>query len=108
MGKKGKRGERDFDTNRYGKLIASRELATRLLKYLDDRLAKRLLGFDTQGKFGASSRNHSVLIHGFEAKALGDRELRTVLASLEDLLREDEEKAGDRLSVARSLAFPMQ
>ncbi len=103
--KKKKKRERGFDTNSDGTLTASRELAARLLKHLHDPLAKRLLDFDTQGKFGASSRNHSVLIHGFEAKALGDRELRTVLAGLEELLSEDDGKAGDRLKVARSLSF---
>ena len=101
-----RKGERDFDRNRDGTLKASRELAARLLKRLGDPLAKGLLDPDMQGKIGTSSRNHSVLIHGFEAKALSASELQRNLASLEALLSEDDGKAGERLHVARSLAFP--
>ena len=103
-----RRGEHDFDEDkRTGKLIAPRRLAARLLKRLEDPLAERLLKFDSQhDKLRTSSRNHSVLIHGFEAKAPPDKgPLQEVLGDLAELLNEDDARAGERLKVARSLSF---
>lgn len=103
-----KKGEHGFDRSRDGTLKAPCQLAARLLKHLGDPLAGGLLAFGRQGNFGTSSRNYSVLIHGFEAKALSDSELQRDLADLEELLSRDDEKAGDRLKVARSLAFSVK
>ena len=107
-----KLSERDhgFGLNQSGKnkgtLTAPRELAARLLKHLGDPLAKRLLDFDRQREFPTTERNTSVLIHGFEAKALDEDSLREVLADLEELLNEDDKETGKRLKVGRSLLFP--
>ena len=106
------RGEHGFGENKSGQnkgtLTAPRELTARLLKHLGDPLAERLLKFGLQGKFRTSSRNRSVLIHGFKATALDEDALRKVLADLEELLNEDDEKAGERLKVGRSLLFSVE
>lgn len=96
-----KNGGQGFGVNKGGTLTAPRELAARLLKHLGDPFAQRLLRFGDQTK----SRNHSVLIHGFDAKAPDEGALRNILADLEKLLKEDDGQAGDRLKVARSLSF---
>ncbi len=103
------KGRHGFGENQRGKnkitLTAPREPAARLLEQLGDPLAERLLNFDTQGQFGATSRNHSVLIHGFDAKASDRDALQKVLYDLEKLLNEDDWKAAEHLKVARSLCF---
>ena len=107
-----KGGEHGFGENKRGSnkgtLTAPRELTARLLKHLGDPLAERLLKFDRQSKFQTSSRNRSVLIHGFKATALDEDALRKVLADLEELLNKDDEKAGERLKVGRSLLFSVE
>lgn len=100
-----KTGSQDFGVDRKnGTLTASRELVARLLKHLGDPFAQRLFRFDDQTK----SRNHSVLIHGFDAKASDEGVLRKILADLEKLLKEDDGEAGNRLKVARSLSFSQE
>ena len=96
-----KNGSQGFGVNKDKTLTAPRELAARLLKHLDDPFAQRLLRFSDRIK----SRNHSVLIHGFDAKAPDEGVLRKILADLEKLLKEDDEKAEERLKMARSLSF---
>ena len=101
-----KKKSHDFGRNR-GKLTAPRELAARFLKRLGDPIAPRLLRFDARhGESPTRSRNHSVLVHGFTAKAPPEETpLREVLDDLGRLLREDEPGAAARLDVARSLSF---
>ena len=106
-----KKGEHSFGVNRRGPhkgtLTAPRELAARLLKRLNDPLASRLLDFDNRhSESQTRRRNDSILIHGFTATAPAEEgRLREVLADLERLLKEDDPKAGERLTIARSLDF---
>ena len=88
-------------------LSAGREQVARLLKWLEDPFGKQLLTFDRNRKtFKASSRNHSILIHGFKAVTLESEDLlREDLGALEELLIRDEPEARHRLAVARSLSF---
>ena len=89
------KGSQDFGTGRNGRLTAPRHLAARLLKSLGDPLGAELLEFDRKhGGIDAQNRNHSILIHGFEAEAKSDSEssLDNLYDALEELLR----KAGAR------------
>ena len=99
-----KKRSQDFGTKNDGTLTAPRELTARLLGHLGDPFAQRLRKFDSRIK----SRNHSVLIHGFDAKAPDEGALWNILAGLEKLLREDDGKAEERLRVARSLSFSQE
>ena len=98
----------DFDKDpKTGKLKASRYLVARLLKELDDQLADLLLNFDNRHSEAQTRiRNQSILIHGFTATEQAEAiSLHKVIADLERLLKEDDPKAGERLTVARSLDF---
>lgn len=100
----------DFGVNRggpnKGTLTAPRELSARLLKRLGDTFSSQLLNFDNRHSQATSGRNHSILIHGFTATAPAEATpLRKVIADLERLLKEDDPKAGERLTIARSLDF---
>ncbi len=89
-------------------LKAPRIVVARLLKYLGDSLAKRLLDFDNEGAAKANSRNHSILIHGFTASAPSEKDLedlRKLLQRLECLLVDDDPEARQRLTAARWLNF---
>lgn len=89
-----------------GTLTAPRELSARLLKRLGDTFSSQLLDFDNRHSQATSGRNHSILIHGFTATAPAEATpLRKVIADLERLLKEDDPKASERLTVARSLDF---
>lgn len=107
-------GSHDFGQRRDGRLKAPRELAARLLKELGEPLGKRLLDFDTKhGGLDAATRNHSILIHGFEAAAPSDEssleEQRDSLAKLYDaleaLLREADPHAGEMIETLRGQRF---
>ena len=103
-----KGGRQDFGSDpRTGNLIASRELATQLLKHLGDPLAPELLRFDKRHTTTKPrSRNQSVLIHGFTAQAPAENEaLRAVLGDLGKLLVRDDAGANERLALARRLDF---
>ena len=104
--KKSKSNDFDKDT-KTGKLKASRYLVARLLKELNDELADQLLSFDNRhSETQTRSRNQSILTHGFTATAPAEEDpLREVLADLECLLQEDDPRAGEWLTVARSLDF---
>ena len=104
--RKSKSNDFDKDT-KTGKLKASRDQVSRLLKELDDKFAGHLLNFDdSHSEAQTRSRNQSILIHGFTATAPTEAtSLRKVIADLERLLKEDDPKAGERLTVARSLDF---
>ena len=101
-----KKGSQDFGTGRKGRLTASRHLAARLLKSLGDPLGDELLEFDRKhGGIDAKNRNHSILIHGFEAEAKSDSEssLDSLYDALEELLRKAE--AGDMIETARLCSY---
>lgn len=102
-----KKGSTDFDKDTTGKLKASRFLAARLLKELNDKLAGQLLDFDkSHSETQTRSRNQSILTHGFTSTAPAEATpLLKVIADLERLLKEDDPKAGERLTIARSLDF---
>lgn len=104
--KKNKSSDFSIDT-KTEKLQASRYLVARLLKELGDEFAGRLLNFDNRhSESPTRRRNDSILIHGFTATASAEEgPLRGVLADLERLLKEDDPKAGKRLTIARSLDF---
>ena len=95
------------EDRRTRKLQATRYQAIKLLERLDDPLADRLFQFDR--KHSASQtrrRNDSILTHGFTAMAPPEATpLREIIADLEHLLKEDDLKASERLTVARSLDF---
>jgi CRISPR-associated protein (TIGR02710 family) len=92
-----------------GKFQASREQVARILKRLQDPLARRLLqlGNREEGKIKLSKRNISIWIHGFEAIAGSDPEpLRALFAELETLVILDGgPDARKHLELARWLDF---
>ena len=103
-----KKKSKDFDPdNKTGKLTASRLQVARLLKELGDPFGQKLSNFDKEyQELQVRHRNDSVLVHGFTATAPPTKEsLCDVLCDLEKLLIEDDPKATERLSVARSLSF---
>ncbi len=87
-----------------GTASAGRMQVARLLKQLGDSFGSSLLSL---GERYAKGRNHGILIHGFEAHAApkGEAPLRKQIRKLEDLLIEDDDKAKERIQVARSLDF---
>jgi xanthine/CO dehydrogenase XdhC/CoxF family maturation factor len=102
-----KKGSAGFGTNNKDcTLTAGRELVARLLREIGDRLAERLLKAGEMER-KLTDRNHSVLIHGFEAVGLDDdAPLRVLYAALEQLLLCDAgDSARQHLDVARSLDF---
>ena len=88
-------------------LMFSRETSAMFLEYIGDALATRLLEFDDDASIlRAGSRNHSILIHGFEKSAPSDPEgLSTLLMRMETLLLDDDPEASARLKLARGLSF---
>ncbi|WP_022662641.1 TIGR02710 family CRISPR-associated CARF protein [Paucidesulfovibrio longus] len=101
-----KKHENGFGMNRRtGNYTAPRELAARLLKFMDDPMGAKLLEV---GKGGfTQARNNSLLIHGFTAtQQATDESLRSIYADLERLLREEFPcEAESTLEVARSADF---
>ena len=90
--KKLKKGSQDFGIGQDDRLTAPRELAARLLRCLEDPLGDELLKFDEKhGGIDAKERNHSILIHGFEAKAKSHSasSFHSLYEALEELLRKD-------------------
>lgn len=76
--------------NRDGTLSAGREQVARLLKRLGDPLAEELLSTASQGALRVTSRNHSILIHGYEPATGGrEQELRELYAQLGEILEKD-------------------
>ncbi|MBI2190412.1 MAG: TIGR02710 family CRISPR-associated protein [Planctomycetes bacterium] len=96
-----------FGRNPDGTLTAAREQVARLLKDMGDPLGQRLIEMAGSGTIMISARNHSVLIHGFEATGPKDKEsLKNLYGKLNDLLLDDGgEEARRRLAIARSLDF---
>lgn len=74
-----KKGSAGFGVNQDGTLNAGRELVARLLERLDDPLAPELLKVGASGALRITSRNHSVLIHGYEAVGPADQGLLDAL-----------------------------
>ena len=103
-----KKGSQDFGTGRDARLTASRELAARLLKCLGDPLGAELLKFDEKhGGIDAKKRNHSILIHGFEAEAKSHSKssLDNLYDALDKLLRKAEPRADDMIKTARLCSY---
>jgi CRISPR-associated protein (TIGR02710 family) len=101
---------------RHGRhLTAPRLQVSRLLDKLGDPLASHLLAYDKKGArtFDPSTRNKSVLVHGFSAKAPADpAKLKGILSELEGLARLDARESEEavclfehRLAIARSMPF---
>ena len=96
-----------LNTDKTGKLQASRYQAVKLLEHLRDPLADQLLQFDKSHSVSQTGRrNDSILIHGFTATAPAEEApLRQVITDLERLLKKDGPKVNERLTIARSLDF---
>lgn len=94
-----KKGSSAFGVRPDGWLTAAREQVARLLKQLADPLAADLLSIDNDPTIPRiSARNHSVLIHGFQAVGPGDdAPLRALYQQLQALLLRD---AGDAAQTA--------
>ncbi len=93
-----------FGCNTDGTLNASREQVARLLKRLGDPLAQKLLKGGASGAFGIASRNHSVLIHGYEAVGPSDQKLLDALYhELLEIAGRDRADLDEDLRIARSL-----
>lgn len=91
----------DLDENADGTFKASREQVARLLKFLGDHLAEQLISLGTR----LGVRNTSILIHGFEVKAVNREELERLYAELEKILIQDDDEAKSRLARARLIDF---
>ena len=99
-----KKGSAGFSTNPDGTLNAGREVVARLLKRLGDPLASELLKVGASGALRITSRNHSVLIHGYEAVGPGDQKfLDALYDELHRILRRDHADFDNRLKIAQSL-----
>ena len=96
-----KKGSHGFGKNSNGRYTAAREIATKLLKDKGDPLGKELFDFGiiTHGGINTKQRNHSILIHGFEAAAAKEDEstLNALYDDLRELLCRADEKAKSRL-----------
>ena len=90
-----------------GTLSAGRYQVARFLQFLKDPLGSDLLRFDNSAGPHIKSRNHGILIHGFEAKAseLRQDEWNNHMNELEALLLSDDPEASIRLASARLLDF---
>lgn len=103
-----KKGSAGFGRNRDGTLTAGREQVARLLKRLGDPLGRRLIDLaEGRSDLDVSIRNHSVLIHGFDAVGPADETpLRGLYRELAALLRETfGSDVEEWLAAARFLAF---
>lgn len=91
-----------------GQFRAGRLQTARLLRLCGDRLSDRLLRFEGQALLKPTLRNTSVLVHGFKARAPGDKsQLQKLFGSLEDLITHDGgSEVAKRLSLARSIWIP--
>jgi len=99
-----KRKGNRLEENRDGTLKVPRERGARLLTRLEDPLGKELFDLGKTGSdIGANLRNHSILAHGFEAKAPAKDGLEKQFNLLETLLQKDDASAGRRIAVARRL-----
>ena len=91
-----------------GTLLAGRFQVARILGNCGDLLVKRLLCFEQEALLSPTQRNHSLLIHGFTARAPEDPELlRSLFEDLTRLIQDDNdpETVSNWLSVARTPAF---
>ena len=96
-------GSRLPEVGRGGRLSVGREQVARLLRILGDSLADRLIAIGNDGLTTASARNHSILIHGYEAVGVADGvALRELYGKLQAVVVEDLGPEGTaRLAVAR-------
>lgn len=100
-----KKGSHGFGCDKNGRFKAPRELAARLLKRLDEPLAKDLLHFDNEHtRVEARQRNRSILIHGFTATSGSDASaLDKLYDDLESLLNKS---CSEVVSRAKSATDP--
>lgn len=103
--KRAKKSSRSFSRNKDGTLKAARDEVAHLLQVLGDEMGQELRKLGSDPDLQISKRNHSVLIHGFEAMTTSDKAPLIVLyKSVENILVKDGgEDAQRRLDVARSL-----
>ena len=101
--KQAKKKSNGLSTGSGGRLLASREQVARLLKEFGDPLAQRILDLGNEGDVKASSRNISVLIHGFANISGSDpAPLIELYDNLDKLLLADSgDSTADRLRLAR-------
>lgn len=101
-----KKGGAGFGVNKDGTHNAGRELVARLLKRLNDPFGQELLEVGSRGALRIARRNHSVLIHGFEAVGPADGNLLDELYSeLRQVLRKDRSGFDADWKLARFLDF---
>ena len=87
--------------DRRGQISLARENVARLLKSMEDGFGNKLL--DAVEFKGTKERNHSLLIHGFEAHSAAApvADLEALLDSLERLFDEENPANGERMEAAR-------
>lgn len=90
-----------LEPDRRGQISLARESVARLLKSMGDGFGKKLL--DAVEFKGIKERNHSLLIHGFQAHSAATpvADLEAMLESLERLFHEDNPANGERMEAAR-------
>ena len=87
-----------------GKLVASRYLAARFLKFLDNPLGQELINLADDRDLPIKDRNVSVLIHGFRAIASSDeKRLRAIYDRLRDLLTGHFPETDDWLTIIMNM-----
>ncbi len=100
-----KRKSHGFGENGKGKYTAARAIAARFLEHIGDPLGRPLFDFGekTYGGFTATQRNHSILVHGFEAAAAkaDESSLVQVYDDLQKLLCCADEEAESQLDKIR-------
>ncbi|MDR3515406.1 MAG: TIGR02710 family CRISPR-associated CARF protein [Azospirillaceae bacterium] len=104
--KKLRKSNSTLPTMKDGCLQMPREQAARFLKFLNDDLAKSLIGDDIKD---VKNRNYSILIHGFENKAPADLTAWNVLLQkIDNIIHDDRnnsEYCDAQLNVARFPSF---
>ncbi len=92
----------DAMTEKKGKFQASRVQVTHLLDFLGDDFGRMLRKAADVGTVKANSRNHSILIHGFDSIAGSDyKALKSLYDSLLNVMKKDQPKLEDKLACAR-------
>lgn len=100
-----KKKSHGFGENGKGRYTAARTTAARFLEHIGDPLGRQLFDFGekTYGALTATRRNHSILVHGFEAAAAkaDESSLVQVYDDLQKLLCGADEEAKSRLDKIR-------
>jgi len=97
-----KKGSAGFGINKDGTLNAAREQVAHILNRLGDPLAQELLNIAEKGTVSIKSRNHSVLVHGYEAIGLCNHEvLNALYEELRQILRQDCANFDENFTIAQ-------